>query len=138
MVRFDAQDHGMTGAQPQEVSPIFHNFDQAFVCCAHWRINKRLQSIVHSFLAVNDRSDLNLGLFVVGKPDYVHKHPNVVYLGDVKKVSPVYAASNYMCHICHLDACPNSVIEGLSFGLPVLSNNIGGTPEIVGKFIKSR
>ena len=37
-----------------------------------------------------------------------------------------------MIHLCHVDSCPNVVIEGISCGLNVLCTNLGGTPEIVG------
>lgn len=107
-------------------------FDRTFVCCANWRVNKRLESIVRAFVDVNGQSEENLGLFIIGKPDFVLEHPTVRYFGRVDSVVDVYAQSDYMCHICHLDACPNSVVEGLSAGLPVLCNNIGGTPELVG------
>lgn len=107
-------------------------FDRVFACCANWRINKRLESIVRAFVTVNDQSEKNLGLFVIGKPDYILEHPSVRYFGRVENIADAYAQSDYMCHICHLDACPNSVVEGLSAGLPVLCNNIGGTPELVG------
>jgi len=107
-------------------------FDKAFICCAHWRINKRLKSIVQSLLEVRKRTGVDLGMYVLGKPDYKQKSDYIKYIGDVKSVAPFYAVADYMCHICHLDACPNAVIEGLSAGLPVVCNNIGGTPEIVG------
>lgn len=109
-----------------------YGFDKVFICCSHWRINKRLKSIVKSFVKIAKNHDLNLGLFVVGKPDYVKEDRHVKYFGKVDNLFSLYASSDYMCHICHLDACPNSVVEGLSAGLPVLCNNIGGTPEIVG------
>lgn len=138
----------MLGTQPKR-SVIVHNgvkqsqfknapsapkeFDKAFVCCAHWRINKRLKSIIHSVLETRERIGVDLGLYVIGKPDYKYTSKFIKYLGNVKSVAPWYATADYMCHICHIDACPNAVIEGLSAGLPVVCNNIGGTPEIVGK-----
>ena len=36
-----------------------------------------------------------------------------------------------MIHIAWLDWCPNSVVEGLASGLPVLCSSNGGTKEIV-------
>ena len=36
-------------------------------------------------------------------------------------------------HLCHIDSCPNIVIEGLCCGLNVLCSNLGGTQEIVGE-----
>lgn len=109
-------------------------FDKLFVVCAHWRINKRLKSIMRSFLQAREESDQNLGLFVVGEADHYEANDGVLYYDLVKndRLYGIYKSADYMCHICHLDACPNAVVEGLSAGLPVLCNNIGGTPEIVG------
>jgi len=107
-------------------------FDKVFICCANWRVNKRLKAITKSFLEARERSSENWGLFVLGNPDYNVEEECVKYFGHVNDLDSIYKSSDYMCHICHLDACPNSVVEGLSAGLPVLSNNIGGTPEIVG------
>ena len=36
-----------------------------------------------------------------------------------------------MIHIAWLDCCPNSVVEGLASGLPVLCSHNGGTKELV-------
>lgn len=107
-------------------------FDKVVLCCANWRSNKRLKSIVKSFLRCRDRTKTNLGLFVIGKPDYTCDDASVKFFGTVtEEIYSLYASADYMCHICHLDACPNSVVEGLCAGLPVLCNNIGGTPELV-------
>lgn len=119
--------------QSQFLNPLSipKEFDKAFVCCAHWRINKRLKSIVACVLEIRKRTGIDLGLYVIGKPDYKCDSKYIKYVGSVSSVAPYYSVSDYMCHICHLDACPNAVIEGLSAGLPVVCNNIGGTPEIV-------
>lgn len=106
-------------------------FDRVFVCCANWRPNKRLKAITKAFLRAREASAENWGLFVLGNPDYEFAHDSIRYFGYVDDPCSIYRSSDYMCHICHLDACPNSVVEGLSAGLPVLCNNIGGTPELV-------
>ena len=124
-VIYNGTDQTVFKRQPTE-------FDHVFLCCANWRVNKRLKSIVRAFEVLLKQTSKNVGLFVVGKPDFVLEHPSIRYFGQVKNIADIYAQSDYMCHICHLDACPNSVVEGLSAGLPVLCNNIGGTPELVG------
>lgn len=113
----------------QKAEPYKHSFDRVFVCSAFWRPNKRLKTIVNSFFA--SKFDMNCGLFVIGKPDYIVDHPNIKYFHNIDNVFSVYKGSNYACHICHLESCSNSVVEALVSGLPVLCNNIGGTPEIV-------
>jgi glycosyltransferase involved in cell wall biosynthesis len=48
-----------------------------------------------------------------------------------KDIISIMKACDYQIHLCHIDSCPNSVIEGLACGLNVLCTNLGGTPEIV-------
>lgn len=111
-------------------------FDKVFISVAHWRTNKRPEAIADAFVKLQEKhSNMNLGMWFVGNtdPQMKRNHPNIIYFGNVdhKKLVNLYNSSDYMVHICHLDACSNSVVEGLSSGLPVVCNNIGGTPEIV-------
>lgn len=123
------------GADPSEfdIPKIETGFKKTFVACAHWRPNKRLPTIVKAFLKAREILKENIGLIILGKSD-IPKGNGVVPIGKVtqQRVRLYYASSNYCIHICHLDACPNSVVEALVSGLPVICNNIGGTPEIVG------
>jgi len=123
--------HNGTKEMPPDTPVDKFGFDKLWIACANWRVNKRLQSMVHAFVDAADRVGINAGFCIVGKPDYVFEHPRVKYLGHQSDLRSLYRSSDYMCHICHLDACPNSVVEGLHAGIPVLCNNIGGTPEIV-------
>tara|TARA_B100000614_G_scaffold262915_1_gene301227 strand:- start:44763 stop:45674 length:912 start_codon:yes stop_codon:yes gene_type:complete len=104
-----------------------------FVSAAHWRPNKRPGTIAHAFL----ESGLdNARLVFIGdvEPRKQVKHAKIQYAGtkNRKDIIELYKQAHYMIHICHIDSCPNSVVEGLSAGLPVVCNNIGGTPELVG------
>lgn len=45
----------------------------------------------------------------------------------------VYGSADAYVLLKHNDACPNSVIEALSCGLPILCSDSGGTPELVGE-----
>lgn len=45
----------------------------------------------------------------------------------------VYGSADAYVLLTHNDACPNSVIEALSCGLPILCSDSGGTPELVGE-----
>ena len=40
-------------------------------------------------------------------------------------------ACDYQLHLCHIDSCPNIVLEGLCSGLNILCSNLGGTKELV-------
>ena len=112
--------------------PNEFGFDKMFICCSHWRVNKRLKSIVNSFIKFNSEFDLNYGLLVAGDHDYFVDNSNVKFIGISNNLWNLYSQSDYMCHICHLDSCPNTVVAALSAGLPVLCNNICGTHELVG------
>ena len=123
--------HNGTKAIPESTPINKYGFDKIFISCAVWRVNKRLEAMVRAFLIAIKRVGENIGFCIAGKPDYVLEHSNIKYLGHVADLRSLYKSADYMCHICHLDACPNSVVEGLRAGIPVLCNNIGGTPELV-------
>lgn len=111
-----------------------------FVACASWRRHKRLEEIIAAF----SHSKLaNANLLVVGAYDqrtpnpYVTKIPsNVKFLGEVSNrmaLAEIYKKATGMIHLCWLDSCPNSVVEAIACGLPVLCSSNGGTKELVGK-----
>ncbi len=49
-----------------------------------------------------------------------------------KEAPSIYALGDIMIHIMHMDWTPNTVIESMACGLPVLHSGNGGLPEIVG------
>lgn len=104
----------------------------SFVACASWRMNKRPKSIIKGFL----KADTGRHLYLIGDglESFKVADENVHFLGvlDHKKVVSVMKSCSYLIHLCHIDSCPNVVIEGLACGLPVLHTNLGGTREIVG------
>lgn len=109
-------------------------FDKLFVCCAHWRPNKRLSAIVDAFRLARKISGKNLGLRIIGHHKEKIPHTScITSFGNVshRRAIQLIAESDCMVHICHLDSCPNVVVESLLAGIPIVCNNIGGTPEIV-------
>jgi glycosyltransferase involved in cell wall biosynthesis len=107
--------------------------DHTFISCAHWRINKRPKEIARAFLDANITGST---LHIVGEvpKDMIIRDPKILYRGALgrREVLQAFKDADYMIHICHIDSCPNSVVEALGAGLPVVCNNISGTPEIVG------
>lgn len=136
IVIYNGVDQSSITKSKSKSMPMMNGFKKWWVCCSHWRVNKRPRAIADAFtVACDHRSDV--GMIFLGHMDesFKKKHANILYAGEVNR-SDLFSylkGGNWMCHICHIDACPNSVIEGLSCGLPVLCNNIGGTPEIVAK-----
>lgn len=104
--------------------------EDSFVCCANWRHNKRLKSIIHGFI----KADIPNNLYIIGDKTYFYlEHPRIHWLGNLEtdEILSVMKSCKYLIHLCHIDSCPNVVVEGLSCGLSVLCTNLGGTPEIV-------
>jgi len=94
--------------------------------------NKRLSQIIEAFKDLDEKKFL---LIIVGeyfKEDFV-KRKNIKFLGNINnnKLPFYFKRSDALIHIAKIDSCPNAVVEGLSCGLPVLTNNVGGTKELV-------
>lgn len=106
------------------------------VASARWRPNKRPRAIASSFAIACDDLGLDAELHIVGDVECnsMIAHPRVKYRGSMghSDMRLLFASARLMIHICHLDSCPNSVVECLRMGVPVLCNNIGGTKELVG------
>jgi glycosyltransferase involved in cell wall biosynthesis len=104
----------------------------SFVAVAEWRDNKRPNSIMSGFLEANTGRDL----YMIGpnlKVPKSLKHSSIHVMGKMKtpQIISTMKACQYQMHLCHIDSCPNAVIEGLACGLNVLCTNLGGTRELV-------
>jgi len=109
----------------------------SFVACAGWRPNKRPRSMIKGFL----KAGTNRHLYIIGggglggnelSKKYNSKYVHILGEMSNKKTISIMKACDYLIHLCHIDSCPNAVIEGLSCGLNVLCTNLGGTMELVG------
>ena len=101
------------------------------VASAHWRRHKRLDEIVEAFSSPKLK---NVELWVLNGKGF--KKPvteNVKLLNNypLPKLPGVLQSCTAMIHLAWLDWCPNSVVEGLASGLPVLCSHNGGTKELV-------
>ncbi|MAG26970.1 hypothetical protein CMI47_15635 [Candidatus Pacearchaeota archaeon] len=117
----------------ESIKPKYKKIPMSFVCAASWRKNKRPMSIVKGFLDADIKDSV---LYVIGKdfPKKI-KDKRIKYLGDFSKrdVISVFKSCNYLIHLCHIDSCPNVVVEALSCNMLVLHTNLGGTRELVGQ-----
>lgn len=116
------------------------NFKYNFITCASWRPHKRLRDAIESFLLAGIN---NSCLFVAGEFDNsclskeeVEKYKkigNINFLGNLDQIrlGSYFKLCNASIHLCWLDYCPNSVIEAICAGCPVITNNIGGTRELL-------
>ena len=102
-------------------------------CSAKWRVNKRLDGLISAIGMARSKSGKDIRLKIVGDPDCAI--PNFCFSTghiDNKMVQKELSSCSCFAHICHIESCPNSVVEALVCGLPVICNNIGGTRELVG------
>jgi len=119
---------------PESFSPVGgeykYPFDKTLICSAQWRAHKRLEAIIAGF---NELKTSNAGLAVLGECSQKIEQENVVYLGKVPphQLPSYLRGGNGFIHLSWLDWCPNTVVEALACGLPVLCGHNGGTKELV-------
>ena len=94
-------------------------------------------------LAFSRKLGLDSDLYIAGwseKPSTIFEiakryniSKNIFYLGyyNQNEAPKIYQSADAFVSTKYLDPCPNSVIEALSCGLPVLYSASGGTPELV-------
>ena len=113
---------------------IFSRYSKICVASASWRRHKRLEEIIRAFRSPRLKDVL---LIALGGFEYIKDKssltPNVLLtpLFEPHQTSSIYMMADAMIHISWLDWCPNTVVEALSCGVPVLCSHNGGTKELV-------
>lgn len=125
-----------TTISDQNILKLKQIYDHIFVCSANWHPQKRLNKNIEAFERIRKNLKSKACLIVMGNsPDFVAKDEDIFYTGSLEhsKCLEVFAASDWMIHLAWLDHCPNTVVEAISQGCPVICTNSGGTHEIVKK-----
>jgi len=109
--------------------------DLVFITSAKWRKHKRLNDIVNVFLEFGEKSDRVCHLIILGKNSVLEgvNDPRIHNIGFVPshELPMWYRTGNIFLFFSWLDHCPNTVIEAIACGLPVICTNQGGTKELV-------
>lgn len=104
-------------------------FDKVIIASAQWRRHKRLEEILQAF---RSHKLQNIALVVLGCDQEFHDR-NIFSVNMVppENLPSFYQMADGMIHIPWIDWCPNTVVEGLASGLPLLCSHNGGTKELV-------
>lgn len=116
----------LNGAPVLPYNPDKGNY---FMAVSKWRPHKRMNDIIESFLM----ADTDDKLLVCGSAMPEIKHQRIQYCGLVpqERLAELYVRAKGLIHLCWFDCCPNSVVEATCSGCPTITNNVGGTREIV-------
>jgi len=122
------------------VKPINSSYEHNILAVSKWRPHKRLRDTIESFLLANVNDSM---LWIAGELDNsglsksdINKYSEKVkFLGRIDQPTLVryYKLCSVSIHLCWFDWCPNSVVEAIAAGCVIISNNVGGTPELTKK-----
>ena len=101
------------GTERRSTASISDN--KMIACSAKWRVNKRLEGLVEAVAIARKNTKENIKLKVIGDPDCSLPEfcINTGHI-DNKMVQKELSGCQAFAHICHIESCPNSVVEALS------------------------
>lgn len=131
------------GADPEfyrDIEPAKVNHAHNFITYSKWRPHKRLLDTMECFLlaSIDDSclyvaGSLERSGLTEGQKKYYFSLPNIKYLGvlNQESIGSYLKSCKASIHLSWIDWCPNSVVEAIVCGTPVITNNVGGTQELV-------
>lgn len=131
--------NGFDGTEYDNIKPAKQKCKYRFVACSDWSAAvKRGMVIVKGFrrAKIEDSELIMIGKITPKRMPVKRKYiksGRIKLLGSqpMNKVVPWLKSNSIFVHLSYAESCPNAAIEALSFGCPVICNNIGGTPEVV-------
>jgi len=128
--RYSIIHNGFDATEYNNINPLQLG-NKTFVACSGWNNDaKRGNTIIKAF----NRAQLpGCRLIMLGGGLDKKKFDNVKKVGKmgIESIVKYLKSRPIFVHLCYADVCPNVVVEALSFGCPVVCNNIGGAPELV-------
>jgi len=117
------------GADPSDFLP--RNPQNFFLANSKWRPHKRLKDTVKCFTKAL-KMGIDADLIVTGNPKKKYTHPRIKYVGwqHRKKLTELLSLSLASLHLTWLDWCPNSMVEAIVAGCPVLYTKSGGQTKL--------
>jgi glycosyltransferase involved in cell wall biosynthesis len=114
---------------------IRNQYEMVFVCSANWHPQKRLLENINLYKHLR-KFYKSAALIVMGSNPVQVADNHIFYTGPQphEVCLEVFSCSNWMIHLAWLDHCPNTVVEALSQGTPIICSEQGGTKELVKEF----
>lgn len=100
--------------------------NDAVFFCAPWRPTKRPKS---SLTLAWRLADKGYPVYFLGMDG--PSHSNIIYVYGQNFSTSCYDRGGVFVHLSMIDACPNTVVEALCAGLPVVTTDSGGQVELV-------
>jgi glycosyltransferase involved in cell wall biosynthesis len=120
-------------------------YEHVLLSAGLFRPNKRAQDVIDAmpyilekfpntlYAIVGPESYGDILRTITDKIKYYNIKKNAVFIGPVEQsIIPIYYRSaDIFMHLAWLDPCPNTVIEAMACGLPVIHAATGGTRELI-------
>jgi glycosyltransferase involved in cell wall biosynthesis len=128
------------GANPHDydIEPVKSGFNFNVIMSGHWykgrdRGNKRLRDMLE-IAEIYTYSVKNACFWVAGETQLKSNNPQIKFLGHIseKLLRHYLKMADCMLYLAYYDWCPNSVVESLVAGTPVICSNGTGVEELVG------
>ena len=124
---------------PNDFSPAgpakWYNYEKVLIASGRWVAHKRLKSIIDGFIYFKESSSIDAGLVILGDTtgEDIPGRNDICAVGRLSTGElPYYLrGGDAFISLSWLDNCPNSVIEAIACGLPVLTSHNGGTSELI-------
>jgi len=110
-----------------------NNFN--IIVSSKWRRHKRLKEIIDLFIIFHKlHKDARLHILGDTIQNKKYDHPSIIYYGHLNEneMKPVWRIGDLSIHLSKKDSCPNTVVEAIGAGVPVITTNAcGGATEMV-------
>ncbi len=128
------------GAFKDDIEKISHNKISdllTFICTSRLVKEKGIKELIEAFIKLSS-TNKNVRLLIVGEgpdEDYFKNisqdHSNIKFIGYSSEVEKLLAQSDIFVHPSYHEGFSLSLVEAARAGLPIITCEVGGNPEIV-------